>query len=85
MILEKMKKSLRCGWLYAIIAILVLSLSGCTEEKKAEAPGEDGIGVNEAAAPTEACPNPSLDAADAADDAESDPGVRDDIPVKGFE
>ena len=99
--MEKLMKILRRGWMYVVVAVFVVSMSGCAEEKKADAPSTESPeteavspdlemegGVPEAAesAASEAAvegvsadPNEASDAANP----EADPGVRDDIPVKG--
>ena len=98
MIMEKMMKILRRGWMYAIVAVFIISMSGCAEEKKADAPSTESPETEavspavESAAPdaaesaaSEAAEGVSADPKDASDAAnpEAEPGVRDDIPVKG--
>ena len=85
--MEKLMKILRYGWMYVIVAVFVISMSGCApdspkadaapaaEEQKTEAPASE---LNEdAATPTDA-----VEASESGAESEAD-GVRDDISVKG--
>lgn len=87
--MEKLMKILRYGWMYVIVAVFIISVSGCTEEKKADIPAEEPATeecqkeapnpeATEAATPADAVEGSESDAAES----EADPGVRD-IPVKG--
>ena len=87
MIFEKLMKILKYGWMYVIVAVFIISMSGCTEEKKAEAPAAEEC-QTEAANPDAsdaATPADAVEGSESESDAaesEADPGVRD-IPVKG--
>lgn len=96
--MEKLMKILRRGWMYVVVAVFVISMSGCAEEKKADAPSTESPETEavspdlemesaaseaaESAASEAAMEGASDDPKDAANP-EADPGVRDDIPVKG--
>ncbi|MBR6980533.1 MAG: hypothetical protein IKH88_11975 [Prevotella sp.] len=133
--MEKLMKILRRGWMYVVVAVFVISMSGCAEEKKTNsdmaipeteavspapemesaAPEAAESAASEAAvegAVTDATESAATDAAEAAPvdleeaaeaapgpnkapapsysaphsptrSSRADPGVRDDIPVKG--
>ena len=98
--MEKLMKILRRGWMYVIVAVFVISMSGCAEEKKdapsTESPETEAVSPDpemesavpeaaESAASEAAVEGVSADPNEASDAAnpEADPGVRDDIPVKG--
>ena len=94
--MEKLMKILRRGWMYVVVAVFVISISGCADAPSKESPETEAVSPDlemesavpeaaESAASEAAVEGVSADPNEASDAAnpEADPGVRDDIPVKG--